>query len=42
MSDLLVSEGSRRRVRMEIEREAAANQVIDISKELKKRMGFTD
>ena len=32
MSDLLVSEGSRRRVRMEMEREAAANHVIDISK----------
>lgn len=41
MTDLLVSEGARRRVRMEIERESAANEVIDISKELKKRMGVT-
>lgn len=31
MTDLLVSEGSRRRVRMEIEREAAKDNVVNIS-----------
>lgn len=38
LTDLLVSEGARRRVRMEIERGAAAAEVIDIAAELQKRM----
>lgn len=41
MSDLLVSEGSRRRVRMEVERANSAEKVIDISDEIKRRMGTT-
>jgi len=42
LADLLVSEGSRRRVRMEIERANAQADVIDISEEFKKRMGLKD
>lgn len=41
MSDLLVSEGSRRRVRMEIERAKSAEEVIDITSQIKERMGWT-
>lgn len=39
-SDLLISEGARRRVRMEIERANSAEEVIDITEEIKKRMGW--
>lgn len=42
MTELLLSEGSRRRMRMEIERNKAAAQVVDISEELKKRMGVLE
>lgn len=38
LTELLVSEGSRRRVRMEIEREQAKAQVVDIAEEIQKRM----
>lgn len=41
LSDLLVSEGHRRRVRLEVERNQAQAQVIDIADEFKKRMGKT-
>lgn len=40
LSDLLVTEGARRRVRMEIERANSAEEVIDITEEIKKRMGW--
>lgn len=40
LADLLVSEGSRRRVRMEVERDKSASAVIDISEEIRKRMGI--
>lgn len=39
LSDLLVSEGQRRRVRMEIERNQTQAQIVDIAEEFKKRMG---
>lgn len=39
LSDLLVSEGSRRRLRMEVERNKASADVVDISKLFKERMG---
>lgn len=39
LGELLVSEGARRRVRMEIERENAKAQVIDIAKEFERRLG---
>lgn len=38
-TDLLVSEGSRRRVRLEIEREQKNADVIDIAKMFEERMG---
>lgn len=38
LNDLLVSEGQRRRVRMEIERAQGQAQVLDIASELRKRM----
>lgn len=38
LNDLLVSEGQRRRVRMEIEREQAQAEVVDLAAELQKRM----
>lgn len=38
LSDLLVSEGSRRRVRMEIERQKASAQVVDLAEQFKERM----
>lgn len=38
-TDLLVSEGARRRVAMEIERNKAKGEVIDIAEEFKARMG---
>lgn len=41
LSDLLVSEGARRRVRMEVERHKAKAKVIDVSEEIRKRM-FAD
>lgn len=37
LADLLVSEGSRRRVRLEIEREAAAGQAVDLIAAFKER-----
>lgn len=37
--DLLVSEGHRRRVRLEVERSQAKADVFDIAEEFKKRMG---
>ena len=39
LSDLLVAEGQRRRVRMEIEREAASAKVIDMSEYFRQRLG---
>lgn len=39
LSDLLVSEGHRRRVRLEVEREQAKAEVFDIAEEFRKRMG---
>lgn len=38
LSDLLVSEGSRRRLRMEIERNKASADVVDISELFRERM----
>lgn len=38
LTELLVSEGSRRRVRMEIEREQAKAQVVDIATMFQERM----
>lgn len=38
MTDLLISEGARRRVRLEIEREQAKAQVVDISSMLRENM----
>lgn len=38
LTDLLVSEGARRRVRMEIERANASTTIVDASAELRKRM----
>lgn len=38
-TDLLVSEGARRRVAMEIERNKAKGEVIDIAEEFRARMG---
>lgn len=40
MTDLLISEGSRRRVHMEIERNKAEASVTDISAVIKERMGI--
>ena len=37
MTDMLITEGSRRRVRLEIEREQAAGQVIDLAETLRQR-----
>lgn len=42
MTDLLLTEGARRRVRMEIERNKSDAAVVDISEEIKKRMGVKD
>lgn len=42
LSDLLVTEGARRRVRMEIERANTEASITDISDVLKERMGLTD
>lgn len=42
MTDLLLSEGARRRVRMEIERNKSNAVVIDVSEEIKKRLGLAD
>lgn len=39
MTDLLLSEGSRRRVRMEVERNKAKADVVDIAEVIKERMG---
>ena len=39
LTDLLVSEGARRRVRLEIEREAAKSTVIDAAKLFREAMG---
>lgn len=39
LSDLLVSEGSRRRLRMEIERNKSNAEIVDISAMFKERMG---
>ena len=39
LSDLLVSEGARRRVRLEIERQQTSASVVDISELFKQRMG---
>ena len=39
LSDLLVSEGARRRVRMEVERQKTNAAVVDISEMFKERMG---
>lgn len=39
LSDLLVSEGSRRRLRMEIERNQAKAEIVDISELFRERMG---
>jgi len=39
LSDLLLSEGSRRRLRMEIERNKASADVVDISQMFRERMG---
>lgn len=41
LSDLLVSEGARRRVRMEVERQKTNAAVVDISEMFKERMGET-
>ncbi|MDK6494390.1 hypothetical protein QP172_11830 [Corynebacterium coyleae] len=38
MSDLLVSEGSRRRLRMEIERNQSSADIVDISALFRERM----
>ncbi len=38
LSDLLVSEGSRRRVRLEVEREQAKGQLIDVAALFRERM----
>ena len=41
LSDLLVTEGDRRRVRMEVERDTGAEaQVVDLAEEMKKRFSF--
>lgn len=40
--DLLVSEGSRRRVRLEIERQQGSAEVVDLAAEFKRRMGLGD
>lgn len=37
--DLLISEGARRRVRMEIERDQKTATIVDIQAEIEKRMG---
>jgi len=37
MTDMLITEGSRRRVRLEIEREQAAGQVIDLAEAFAQR-----
>lgn len=42
MTDLLITEGARRRVRMEIDRDKTTASVVDISDEIKKRMGLSD
>lgn len=39
LGDLLVSEGARRRVRLEIERQQSKAEVLDLAAEFKKRMG---
>lgn len=39
LADLLVSEGQRRRVRMEIERQAATGTVIDVASMFRSRLG---
>lgn len=39
LGDLLVSEGARRRVRLEIERQQGKAEVLDLAAEFKKRMG---
>lgn len=39
LSDLLLSEGSRRRLRMEIERNKSQADIVDISEMFKERMG---
>lgn len=39
LSDLLVSEGSRRRLRMEIERNKSQADIVDLSEMFKERMG---
>jgi hypothetical protein len=38
LTDLLVSEGARRRVRLEVEREAAKAEVLDIASVLRERL----
>lgn len=38
MTDLLISEGARRRVRLEIEREQAKNNVIDVAQMFRDRL----
>ena len=41
LGDLLLTEGSRRRVRMEVERNKTSAEIVDISAVLKERMGVS-